>query len=228
MSTRQKVLIGGLGALAPIVMSLLAIDLEVLLLNFTVLAFLGYGIRVVLLFSVGGFFAFLHKNENSPLRVFELGIVAPALITTLLSAGQVEVPKAVPKPNPASPTSALFIPSAYAQDAEREGVKTFSLPQEAWTQQFLRGLTGSTTKKLWFVIAGTHAQLEGAREQARRINQEGKGFKAEVYAPYGGSPQYSVVIGAHLTYEDAQQLRARAIAAGFPQETHLWTFPKAQ
>ena len=81
MNIRKKIMIGGLGALTPVIMNLLIVDLNVLLVKFTSLAFIGYVIRVIILFYLGGLVAFLHKDENSPIKIFELGIIAPALIT---------------------------------------------------------------------------------------------------------------------------------------------------
>ncbi|MBI5287187.1 MAG: SPOR domain-containing protein [Deltaproteobacteria bacterium] len=217
MTTYKKILIGGLGALTPILMNLLVVDLNILLVNLTFLAFLGYIIRVVILFYLGGLVAYLHRDENSPVKLFELGIAAPALITALLNAGHVEVSS--------KPIASILIPSVYAQT---EDVKRFSLPEETRTQQLWRGLTGSisTPQKAWSVIVGSHLKLEDAKRQAHLINQEDKGFKAEVYAPYKGNPHYAVVIGANLTYEEAKELRQKAIAAGLPKDTYLWTFPR--
>jgi len=96
MKTRKKIIIGGLGALTPVIMNLLIVDLDALLVKLTILAFLGYIIRLVALFYLGGFVAFLHKDENSPIKIFELGIVAPALITAMLNAGQVSILKTPP------------------------------------------------------------------------------------------------------------------------------------
>lgn len=65
MKTRQKIIIGGLGALTPIIMNLLVVDINVLVINLTIFAFIGYAIRVVILFYIGGLVAFLHKNEKT-------------------------------------------------------------------------------------------------------------------------------------------------------------------
>src|SRR5262245_53573172 len=85
MSPSRKVLIGGFGALTPIVLNLLIVDLETVWLKVTVFAALGYFIRVVTLFYLGGMFAWLHKREDNPVKLFELGIVAPALVTGVLN-----------------------------------------------------------------------------------------------------------------------------------------------
>ncbi|MEK6545114.1 MAG: hypothetical protein AAB257_04845 [Nitrospinota bacterium] len=65
MKTRQKIIIGGLGALTPIIMNLLVVDINVLVINLTIFAFIGYTIRVAIFFYLGGLVAFLHKNEKA-------------------------------------------------------------------------------------------------------------------------------------------------------------------
>lgn len=54
MKTHQKILIGGLGALTPTILNLLVIDLKALLLDLSPLPFLGYFIKVGILFYLGG------------------------------------------------------------------------------------------------------------------------------------------------------------------------------
>lgn len=225
MKTRHKIIIGGLGALTPIIMNLLVVDINVLVINLTLFAFIGYAIRVVILFYLGGLVAFLHKNENSPVKLFELGIVAPALITALLNANQVKFTKDVAQIEGTKHAS-IIIPSAYAQPAPKKNLKTFSLKEESPAQQIWRGLISSSPKDVWFVIVGSHLKLEDAHKQVKLINKEWKDFKAEVYEPYGENIYYAVVIGSNLTREEAQQLRQKALLAGFSEDTYLWTFPK--
>ncbi|UCH03099.1 MAG: SPOR domain-containing protein [Candidatus Bathyarchaeota archaeon] len=226
METRKKIIIGGLGALTPVIMNLLVVDFQVLLLKITFWATLGYVIRIIILFYLGGLVAFLHKDENTPFKIFELGIVAPALITALLNAANIETPK-LPAEAGGNPSGSIIsTPLAYGQTTPKEEPKTFSLPEETRTQQIWRGLTGSSPKNVWYVIVGSHLKLEDAERQVQQIAQEKKGFRAEVYAPYGENPYHAVVIGANLTHKQAQQLQQRAIAAGFPKDTYLWTFPK--
>ncbi len=251
MKTSKKIMIGGLGALTPVIMNLLVVDLDVLLVKVTFLAFLGYFIRVVVLFYLGGITAFLHKKENSAVKIFELGIVAPALITAMINAGNIEVPKVV---DGTASVSISFVSPAYAQPTEEpreepreepmeqpveestgeireeskedRKMKTFSLPEESPVQQLWRGLTGSSPKKVWFVIAGSHQKLKDAREQVKQIAEEKEGLTAEIFDPYGENPYYAVVIGANLEYKEAQKIRQDAIKAGFSKDTYLWTFPK--
>lgn len=225
MSNRQKIFIGGLGALTPIIMNLLILDLSGTLESIKWGVLVGYIIRVIVLFYIGGLIAFLHKDENSAIKLFELGIAAPALITAMINAHNIEPPKGVNVSEKQKIGSVIFVTPAYAQPVENK-LKTFSLPEETAFEQVKRGLFGSKTQRVWFVIVGSHLKLEDAEKQAKQINNKMKEFNAEVYDRYGGNPYYAVVIGANLTYEDAQQLRLRAIASGFPKDSYLWTFPR--
>jgi len=228
MKTHQKILFGGLGALTPVVMNLLVVDLNVLFLNLTLVAGLAYLTRVAILFALGGLVAFLHKDEKSPLKLIQLGIAAPALITGFLNGGQITVPKA-PAHSDAKVISSLeFIPSAYAQINQEQRTKTFSLPKESVIEQFQRGFTGSVPKRVWFVIVGSYSSRENAEKAAKKIEAEfgSKGFKPEVYAPFSGNPNWKVVIGSNLTAEEAEPLRQRAVTAGLPKDIYVWTFAK--
>jgi len=145
MTNRQKILIGGLGGITPVFMNLLVIDLEVLLQNFTMLALLGYIIRVIVLFYLGGIVAYLNKGVDDPIKVFQLGIVAPALITAFINGSNIEVKElhpsnALERHTDASWPGLSIIPLAYAQP-EEEGPP---LPhkEEGRLEQFLRGLLG--------------------------------------------------------------------------------------
>ncbi|MGB1205883.1 MAG: hypothetical protein ACPG5B_09565 [Chitinophagales bacterium] len=96
IKVRDKILIGGLGALTPIIMNLLVVDLEKLLINLTTIAMIAYTIKVILLFYIGGVVAYLNRDENKPFKLFQLGIYAPAMIiafmnTNPLSTGSQEL-----------------------------------------------------------------------------------------------------------------------------------------
>jgi len=97
MSTRTKFLWGGLGALTPVVATFLIVDVETIM-SYLNTAFgdtgnpflvAGYSLRVLGLFIVGGVWACLHKQEYDPKKLFQLGIVAPAMITAMINASNV-------------------------------------------------------------------------------------------------------------------------------------------
>ncbi len=231
MKTSKKIFIGGLGALTPIILNLMVVDLEVLLVNVTFFAVLGYVLRVVVLFYLGGLIAFLHKDETSPVKIFELGIVAPALITAMLNAGQIDVPKTGTEATSTPAISLFFISAAYAQDSTQTDstnlvIKSFSMPEETKIQQFWRGLTGSGPRNVWFVIAGSHLKIEDAQQQVQQIINKSQEFTPEIYKPYGDNKYHAVVIGGYLTKIEARKLQKKAIEAGLPKDTYLWTFPK--
>lgn len=230
MSTSKKIFIGGLGALTPIILNLLVIELDVLLLKLTLFSVIGYLIRVIVLFYLGGIMAFLHKDENNPIKIFELGIVAPALITAMLNAGQIDVPRMKSQSGTSPISFNLLVSAAQAQtntagDSTRVAIKTFAMPEETPIQQLWRGLTGFRPRRVWFVIAGSHPKVEEAQKQAEQIRSVTRDFTPEVYAPYLDSKYYAVVIGANLTLIEARQLQKKAIEKGLPADTYLWTFP---
>jgi len=228
MSNWTRFLIAGTGAIIPLLLNLTVIDLRTILLGVTSLVLISYVIRQVALFAIGGMVGVLN-NEQDPFKLFQIGIAAPALITALLNGSQVRLPQANTQASPSKTAESRhmgwdLVSPAYAQEAARERLKTFSLPSETAGQQVYRGLFGSVPTNVWYVIAGSFANRENAEQRAGEIRQ--KGFPADVYAPYGQNQFYSVVIGAQLTREEAQQLRLKAISAGLPPDTSIWTFPK--
>ena len=224
LSVRTKLLIGGLGGITPVLINLIVIDLETLLLDLTILTAVSYCIRIAALFAIGSIVAFLNK-ENDRLKLFQLGIAAPALVTAMINGSHITVPE---KPHTKVTINKLvelieIIPSAHAQD-DQQDVKQFSLPKETAIQQISRGLFGSTPSNIWFVIAASHLKQDNAEKQAAEFRM--KGFSADVYAPYMDNPYYAVVIGAFLTRSEAQQIQLKAIKSGLPMDTYLWTFPR--
>lgn len=221
LSTRDRFLYGGSGAIAPILLSLLVVDLQTLLLNVTALAVIAYLIRFLILFAVGGFVGVLHKTEVNAFKLFQLGIAAPALITAALNGSRVAVPDAQPHGG-GTQTSWAVVATAFAQTPAPNLQKRFAMPTETPMQQVYRGLFGTVPKNVWFVVTGSYPSAGEAAAQAQRIRE--KGFAAEVYQPATASGEYPVVIGAQMTLSDARELKARAVRAGLPKDTFLWTF----
>jgi hypothetical protein len=92
LSNRERWLYGGLGALAPMVVTALTFDMTIVFQNPKLDAIGGYILRCALLFLVGGFVAFMHRSESDIWRCFVTGISAPALITTAM-AGRWSAPQ---------------------------------------------------------------------------------------------------------------------------------------
>ena len=111
-SSREAFCLGGLGALAPIVLNLAVVDATALLTGVTPAVVLGYAIRVTFLFAVGAFVSYLQR-ETDRFRAFQLGIAAPALLTGVINGHNAAATL------PATPIrhgAIAFVASAYADD----------------------------------------------------------------------------------------------------------------
>jgi hypothetical protein len=82
-------------------------------------------------------------------------------------------------------------------------------------------------EKLYYVIAMTSAKRDDILTEVNRVRKNvGAAFdkefpSIEIYAPEGGL--YTLLIsGKSLPYSQANQLKQRAIAAGFSKDTWLW------
>ena len=120
MTALNRFLWGGLGGLAPILATFVILEahtiglyLEELRQGGSLLTLVGYGVRVVGLFVVGGLWAGLHKSEIDPKKLFQLGIVAPAMITGRISASNINASTSEVE------MTSLERPAAMAQLAER-------------------------------------------------------------------------------------------------------------
>jgi len=235
LKTVKKIIIGALGGLSPLLVNCLIVDLE--LQKITIWILIGWFIKGIVIAFIGGIVAFLH-NENNPIRVFELGIIAPTLILSL-SNGNIAVNNrndfnAIRKEMHGSnvlgvsSSFSIFVSKVYAQTTDN--VKKFSRDDSA-AGEIWRGITGKPPQNIWFVIVGSHLKLGDAQKQAEYINQGGKGFHAEIYEPYvyknpyRATQYYAVVIGENLTLGEAQKLKNQAIEAGFPKDIFLWALP---
>ena len=93
----QRLLVGGLGGITPIVATMMAGEYENLPLpdsqgldEF----YIGFGLRIVLFFCVGALFVWLHQEVRGRYPVFRLGLTAPALIAAMIGAAPAEAAEA--------------------------------------------------------------------------------------------------------------------------------------
>jgi len=88
MSKTSVFLLGALGGLLPILVSLVTVDLAPIIdhaSSLTLGNYVGYAIRVVVLLILGGTIAALNKDVQQPLTLVQLGIAAPALVTSYIN-----------------------------------------------------------------------------------------------------------------------------------------------
>jgi hypothetical protein len=225
LTTRQKLLVGALGAVTPLALNLLVVD-QVTLQHLTVLVAVSYAIRVVVLVSLGALVVYLNAEETNRTRIFQLGLAAPALITGLMNGVNQRALAESQQFVAPKQAAVLSMEAVYAAELEPQA-KQFVIPEESQAQQILRGLTGARSDRVWFVIASRLPNQAAAAAAAGHITRTFKGFSAEVYQPYQGQGSWSVVIGAGLTRADAMRLRERAVAAGMA-DADLWTPPPSK
>ena len=80
LTWRQKAMLGAAGGLTPLILNLAVVDFEAVFGAFDIPAFIGYAVRVFGVLWSGAFVAALHKSEDRPFLLFELGMIAPALL----------------------------------------------------------------------------------------------------------------------------------------------------
>lgn len=226
---KQRLFIGCLGALAPILANLYVVDLNTVWPNLLPLEALTYVLRLLGLCLSACVIIYLNSDEVRPVKLFQLGIMAPALITSMLNGAAIanKVPSS-PTPAPA-PHAWLLIPQANAQPSpappSAPAVLDCTKPQvPTVSQQVLKGLAGITPGNQWFVVVGSHGTAQAATADANQIKARFPGkYEPQICAPTAvpNSP-YRVVIARYMTYPDAAQIKNDAIAAGLPSDTWLW------
>src|SRR5437763_9651002 len=82
---RHKMAIGCVGAITPVILSLLIFDAQNLA-NIDLPGMLGYALRVFALLFCACVVIFLNSDENKPAKIFQLGLAAPALLSGMINA----------------------------------------------------------------------------------------------------------------------------------------------
>jgi hypothetical protein len=89
MSGAKRFWIGGMGSLLPLLVTLLALDIGSIVDHpekLTLGIYVGAAIRYVTLFVLGGIIAALNSDETKPIKLIQLGIAAPAVISSFVNA----------------------------------------------------------------------------------------------------------------------------------------------
>lgn len=166
MTPRKRFFIGGGGALMPVLVSFLAIDIGAALgndANFNTAQIIGIAIRYVILFVVGGVVAYLHEDENKPFRLFEIGIAAPALITSLITAQGVGTN---PNNSSESQTTSInmsLIGSAHASSGDStENI----ILAGGFLSDVFKGMAGGVYREIGKSVDRTHQPVEKVVEKA--------------------------------------------------------------
>ena len=130
--------IGGIGGLLPVLASFLAVDLTAFAAivdrpNSVSLGLcVGYALRILVLFTLGGAMAVLNTEIQSPLALVQIGIAAPALLTSFVSGAAINQNQ-----RPTRQALSLIISSASAEEPKPYP----SLQHVQFLPDVLRGLT---------------------------------------------------------------------------------------
>jgi hypothetical protein len=189
MNGRRRFWIGAVGGTAPSLLNLALVDATNLLRTPEPVLLASYLIRVAVLLSLGGLWAWLHHREIEPAKVFELGLLAPAMVMVAMNASNV--------PKPPQAAAIAFAQSATAV-CEAAKVRYMAWPALTAYEQVKQGLTGAQSPRTRFVIVGLHAALAPARAQAAAVVR------------WRGTP------GEVFCAPDRYRLALAALRAGFP------------
>ena len=233
MKQSERILLGMAGALMPIIATLYFYDFS----NFSATTFnwISYAVRTTILLGLGALTAHLHNTETNKLKILQLGLAVPSLLTAVYTGNNLketqlkheieERTRAVGYQLPAEEFSFPFFSSAYAQGRlpHARSIQKFKSPDQSLAQSIWQGVTGSGPENIWYVIVSSHKTLEEAQAKVAEINRLGLNYKAEIYDPYKSNVNYSVIIGSNLILDDAKKLRTKAIADGLAKDTYLWS-----
>ena len=145
MTGRKRFLIGGIGALTPILLTVLTLDIAILLSDkhaLTQANIFWIALRNIVLFILGGLVSYLHEDEQKSFKLFEIGIAAQALLTSLVA---VQAGKPVTAQPPAQPTQSFFVTSAYAAGPSLGDTTQHIVLAWSW-REVLQGATGGIYK----------------------------------------------------------------------------------
>lgn len=151
ISTAKRFAWGGAGAMAPILASLVILDIDSLVHALREVSedggylVLGYSIRILVLFLLGGVWASLDKLEVEPKKLFQLGIIAPAMITGMLNASALQKERIESHPEMQASAvhfNLLPISAAQADDKKSDSKKSGKTRSPSPLDQVIKGFLG--------------------------------------------------------------------------------------
>lgn len=171
MKGYYRFLIGAAGGFTPILALLMVVDYQKHFVDATTPQTVGFIVRSIILFIAGGFWAWLHKTEDAELKIFQIGMAAPAVVAGALTASSLAPHRTAQAPLPtafaafisvthgtavAQPLPAASTPSSLGRVKRDEPlqtapsqaqqplipVKKFVLPPLPAYSEFFEGLIG--------------------------------------------------------------------------------------
>ena len=142
MTDRERIAIGAIaGALVAIVGYPLSAYESIMSLQEGLLLAIGLAFRTFAFAFLGGLWSYLHRSENDRVKIFQLGLLGPAIVSAMVSANAAKLE------SEAVSTAAWQIPSLISPAYAQARPTTPQLPPTTW-DSILRGLLGTTVVKL--------------------------------------------------------------------------------
>ena len=224
MNGINRAIVGGLGGLAAWLSKLLALDIAMLgqLVDqqlWVQAAELKVNIYIFLpvLIFLGSLIAWM-TEEKERFKLFAIGVSAPAILAPWLAKASISEMAMIDRMSIVSPAYA----GAVSQD-----------PRGAFSDGFkvLLGITEipNPAEERYWVIIGSHVDLDRAFLQADDVNRNYPQLKAFVGNRAPGNPFFPVVLGGnegYLTFKDATKLRNYANSIGISKGSgYLSSYP---
>lgn len=207
------------GALMPIIMSLYYTDIEVLAQKISTPIILGYCIKVVILLILGFLIGLFYRSETNGLKLFQLGIAAPAIVMGLINGHNLNNPE---NGDMNLNRSALFSLNIATKDFDKEilnrkqdtairfheaTILQYDYPEESAKQEFLRGFTGKRITNNWFLIYDSYSDQREATNIIVYIKDKFPELNVQLYYSIMDPNKYDVVMGDHLEYKEGIKLQ---------------------
>lgn len=229
LSIVPKMILGALGALTPVLLNLYAVDFEKLFMHqqITVPYVIGYVVRILILILYGSLIAFFHRDENNPVKLFQLGVAFPAIVTILLSGASSRNGSDNTTPSlstdivtPTTNAVAAVPVLAARADVARADVaramfaqytnpslssspplpKQFDMVQENALSQFVKGFLGTQVQSDTFVVALTPPQsLARATDDYQFYQRNYPNADVQLYRAYQTDDLYVLVLGGQMS-----------------------------
>jgi hypothetical protein len=145
MSRLGRFALGGLGGLLPALATLVAVDLSSIATlvdkhEITEGLFVGFAIRTIGLFVLGGIVAAVNSEETAPIALLQIGIAAPALVSAYVNGALLG--KTGNEANATTPTPATYlITRAYAEPLQAPTLAPAQMMPAAFLEDVVRGVT---------------------------------------------------------------------------------------
>lgn len=190
LSPTRRALMGGLGALAPVVVAAVSADFAAYFESPQTSVAMGWGVRSFLLFVIGGFVVYLHRSLQDDWQCFVTGIAAPALITTFV-AGKSGVTDPLQRVEPSSRTEE----SSLAPDA----------PVAPWFVRMTQGFQPASNPlhDKWIEKLAASVEIRNARDLEETF------FQGFIRGFFGSNPLVAfVVLDGQIKEDDARRVAA--------------------